>query len=116
MHAAHIFPWAEGQVAMDEIIGREVENMEELNEIPNGLMLSTYAEKRLEDGDIVLVPDVTDAASQEEIDAWSISEPKESTIRVVDPQAKGMNWPPAGDVNPRRSRNESDGREGTILE
>lgn len=45
--------------------------MEELNEIPNGLMSSTYAEKRLEDGDMVLVPDVTDAASQEEIDAWS---------------------------------------------
>ena len=30
----------------------------------------------------------------------SKSEPKEYTIRVVDPEAKGMNWPPAGDVNP----------------
>ena len=77
MHAEHIFPWAEGKVVMDEIFGREVENMEELNEIPNGLMLSTYTGKRLEDGDIILVPDLTGAASQEEIDAWSKSEPKE---------------------------------------
>ena len=110
MHAEHIFPWAEGQVAMDEIFGREVENMEEPNEIPSGLMLSTYAEKRLEDGDIVLVPDVTDAASQEEIDAWCKSEPKEYKIRVANPEAKGMNWLQPGDVSPRRSWNELDGR------
>ena len=102
MHAAHIFPWAEGQVAMDEIIGREAENMEELNEIPNGLMLSTYAEKRLEDRDIVLVPDVTDAASQEEIDAWSKSEPKEYKIRVVDPGAKGMKLASRGRCQPTK--------------
>ena len=95
---------------MDEIFGREVENMEELNEIPNGLMLSTYAEKRLEDGDIVLVPDVTDAASQEEIDAWSKSEPKEYKSRVANPEAKDMNWLHPGDVSPRRSWNELDGR------
>ena len=30
-----------------------------------GLMLSTYAEKGLEDGNIVLVPDLKDAASQD---------------------------------------------------
>ena len=90
-HAAHIFPYAESQVAMDEVFGREFENVEELNEIQNGLMLSTYAEKRLEDGDIVLVPDVKDTASQEEIDAWSESEPKEYKIRVINPKAKGMN-------------------------
>ena len=57
MHAARIFPWAEGQLAMDELFGREVGKAEELNEIQNGLMLSIVAEKRLEDGDIVLVPE-----------------------------------------------------------
>ncbi|CAD6594005.1 MAG: hypothetical protein ASARMPRED_008336 [Alectoria sarmentosa] len=44
---------------MDENLGREVE---ELNGIQYENMLSTYAEKRLEDGDIGLVPDVSDAA------------------------------------------------------
>ena len=110
MHAAHIFPWAEGQVAMDEVFGREVENVEELNEIQNGLMLSEYAEKRLEDGDLVLVPDVKDAASQEEIDAWSESEPKEYKIRVINPEAKGMDWFHPGYVNPRETWNDLDGK------
>lgn len=62
---------------MDEILGREVE---ELNGIQDENMLSTYAEKRLEDGDIGLVPDASDAASQEETDAWSKPEPKEHKI------------------------------------
>ena len=109
MHAAHIFPWADGQVAMDEFFGREVENVEELNEIQNGLMLSTYAEKRLEDGDIVLVPDVKDAASQEEIDAWSNSEPKEYKIRVINPNAKGMDRAHPGYVNRKETWNNLDG-------
>ena len=52
--------WVKGQITMDENLGREVE---ELNGIQYENMLSTYAEKRLEDGDIGLVPDVSDAAS-----------------------------------------------------
>ena len=110
MHAAHIFPWAEGQVAMDEFFGREVENVEELNEIPNGLTLSIFAEKRLEDGDIVLVPDVKDAASQEEIDAWSESEPKEYKIRVMNHRAKGMDWAHPGYIHRNQTWNNLDGK------
>ena len=112
MHAAHIFPWAEGQVAMDEFFGRELKNVEELNEIQNGLMLSSFAEKRLEDGDIVLVPDIKDAASQEEIDAWSESEPKEYKIRVTNPKAKGMDHAHQGYVyaNRKETWNDLDGR------
>ena len=110
MHAAHIFPWADGQVAMDEFFGREVENAEELIEIQNGLMLSTYAEKRLDDGDIVLVPNVKDAASQEEIDAWSRSQPKEYKIRVINFKAKGMDRAHPGYVDPKESWNNLDGK------
>ena len=109
MHAAHIFPWAEGQVAMDEIFGREVNNVEELNGVQNGLMLSTWAEKRMEDGDIVLVPDVADAASQEEVERWSNSEPKEYKIRITNRGAKGMDKYHPGCVTPRQTWNELDG-------
>lgn len=110
MHAAHVFPWADGQSAMDEIFGREVKNVEELNGIQNGLMLSRCAEKRLEDGDIVIVPDVAENASAEEIDRWSNSDPKEYKVRVTNPTAKGMNmWHP-GNVHPRKTWNDLDGR------
>ena len=110
MHAAHIFPWADGQSAMDEIFGREAKDVEELSGIQNGLMLSRYAEKRLEDGDIVLVPDVAENASADEIDKWSSSEPKEYKIRVTNPTAKGMNrWHP-GVIPPRKTWNELDGK------
>ena len=77
--------------------------MEELNEISNRLMLSTYIEERLEDGDIVLVPDVRDAASQDEIDAWSRSEPKEYKIRVINSEAKGMDRAHPGYVDPKET-------------
>ena len=82
MHAAHVFDWAHGLEAMDEIFGWEREKVEELSDILNGLMLSEYAEKRVEQGDIVIVPNVGDAASTEEIDAWSVSEPKAYEFRV----------------------------------
>lgn len=78
MRAAHIFSWAEGQVAMDEIVGREVEKVEELSEIRNGIMLSKYAVK------------LSNAASQQEIDTWAKSEPEEYKIRVTNSEAKGM--------------------------
>ena len=107
MRAAHIFPWTEGQVEMDDCSAGSW-NTEELNEIRNGLMLSGYAEKRLEDVDIVLVPDVKDAASQEEIDAWSEPEPKEYNIRVIDPKAKRMDLFHPGYVNPRQTWNDLD--------
>lgn len=110
MRAAHIFPWTEGQVAMDEIFGREVGNVEELSDVRNGLMLSKYAEKRLADGDIVLVPDVSNAASQKEIDAWSASEPKEYKIRILNGGAKGMDMFHPGWIPPRKTWNELDGR------
>ena len=116
MRAVHIFPWAEGQVAHDEIFsGRKVESVEELDEIENGLMLSKYAEERLEDGDIVLVPDVNDNASQKEINAWADSEPKGYMIRVVDPEAKGMDRFHPGYVDPRETWNDLDGKKVRFL-
>ena len=79
------------------------------------MRLSEYAEKRLEDGDIVLVPDVKESASQEEIDAWSGSEPKEYKIRVINPRAKGMDCFHPGYVNPRETWNDLDGKKVQFL-
>ena len=109
MRAAHIFPWAEGQPSMDEIFGREAATVEELNTIQNGLMLSVYAKERLEDGDLFLVPDTRDAASDQEIDAWHESEPKDYKIRIMNPEAKGMNQFHPG-TEPRKTWNELDGK------
>ena len=112
MHAAHIFPWSQPQIPMSEIFGQEVANMESLNEISNGLMLSTYASKRLEDGDIILVPDIPDTANQLEIDTWSASEPKEYKIRVTNPKAKGMDrvHQGYGYANRKETWNDLDGK------
>ena len=109
MRAAHIFPWAEGQPAMDEIFGREAATAGELNEVEDGLMLYEYAEERLEYGDLVLVPDIRDAASDQEIDAWHESEPKDYKIRIMNPEAKGMNQFHPG-TEPRKTWNELDGK------
>ena len=110
MHAAHIFPWSQTQISMSEIFGQELKNASELNEIQNGLMLSSFAEKRLEDGDIILVPDIADTANQDEIDAWSESEPKAYKIRVTNPKAKGMNRVHQGYVTQKETWNDLNGK------
>lgn len=109
LRAAHIFPWTNGQTAMDEIFGREFKNVEELNGVQNGLMLSSYAEKRLDDGDFVLVPDIPDSATSEEIDAWSASSPKDYKIRITNPEAKGMKYYHPGCNKPEKTWNDLDG-------
>ena len=109
MHAAHIFPWTEGQLVIDEIFRREVKEVEELNEVDSGLLLSTYAKNRLDDGDVVLVPDVADMVCQEELDKWSKSEPKDFRIKVVNPGAKGMNRLHPGYFD-RKTWNDLDGK------
>ena len=110
MHAVQIFPRTGGHMAMDEIFGRENDIEEELNGIQNRLMLSEYAKTRLDDGDIVLVPDVSDAASQEEMDAWSRSDPKEYKIRVTNSEANKMNFYHPGGYRLQQTWNQLDGK------
>ena len=110
MHAVQIFPWTGGHMAVDEIFGGGPDIEEELNGIQNRLMLSEYAKTRLDDGDIVLVPDVSDAASQEETDAWSRSDPKEYKIRVTNTDADKTNFYHPGGEDLKRTWNQLDGR------
>ena len=81
--AAHIFPYANGQEAMTSIFGEIDESKPEINEIRNGLILSMWAEKRISDGDIVIIPLVSDNTSKEEISKWAASDLKEYMIRIV---------------------------------
>ena len=53
---------------------------------------------------------VKDALSQEEIDSWSKSEPKEYKIGVINPKAKGTDRVHAGYVNRKETWNNLDGQ------
>lgn len=110
VHAVQIFPWTGDHMAISEVFGRENDIEEELNGMQNRIILSKYAKTRLDDGDIVLVPDVSDAASQEEMDAWSRSDPKEYKIRVANSEAHHMNVFYPGGEDLRRTWNSLDGR------
>ncbi|CAD6591838.1 MAG: hypothetical protein ASARMPRED_005779 [Alectoria sarmentosa] len=97
--AAHIFPYNQGQAAMSNIFGTH----NELHKIENGLILSTAAEERIGKGDIVLVPNVSDASSKQMMDEWSRSNPKQYKIRVLNPTAKHMNiFHPCGKLTEKR--------------
>lgn len=82
VHAAHIFPYNLGQVAMHNIFG--LHEYDELSAVENGLMLSDEVEDRISEGLMAIVPDAPDRPSQREVDKWRKSEPKEYKIRVLD--------------------------------
>ena len=90
MRAAHIFPYGAGQTAMDELFGRNADNREELMEPENGLMMCEDAVKKIADGGIVLVPDVPNDASAEELGTWTNAAVKEYKLRVLCPASKSM--------------------------
>ena len=64
----------------------------------------------MEEGDVILMPDVEDAASRKEIDAWSTSEPKEYKISVINPKAKGVDRSHPGYVSQKETWNNLDGK------
>ena len=86
MKVAHIFPWANGQELMTEIFGEGAG----LNSIYNAIMMASEAEKHFDKGNFVIVPNVEER-SPAAISLWHQSSPKSFKIRVVDPDAKGMN-------------------------
>ena len=90
IRAAHIFPYSCGQIAMDQLFGRDDENREELFEPENGMMMCVDAEKRIENGWMVLVPDVPDDATTAQLNAWSNAKLKEYKLRVLCPEKADM--------------------------
>ena len=86
--AAHIFPYKSGQDAMVSIFGDEARD--ELFSANNGIAMFRDAEEKFDSGAIVLVPDVRDDASTEEMISWNARKVKDYKIRVVRPQDVGM--------------------------
>ena len=90
MRAAHISPYGAGQNTMDELFGRENEDRPEMFEIENGLIMCSYAESRIANGFMALVPDVPDNAPNEVVQEWRRSVVKQYKIRVICPDHKKM--------------------------
>ncbi|KAI4105231.1 MAG: hypothetical protein LQ339_003562 [Xanthoria mediterranea] len=85
LKAAHIFPWASGQLLMTEIFGEGAG----LNSIYNAILMSEEAETHFDKGNFLIVPNV-DEQSSAAISLWHQSSPKSFKIRVVDPKSLGM--------------------------
>ena len=90
IRAAHIFPYGAGQTAMDQLFGRDDNDREELFEPENGIMMSVGAEKRIENGWMVLVPDVPADPTTAQLDIWSKAKVKEYKLRILCPENANM--------------------------
>ena len=86
--AAQIFAYHHGQPMMSAIFGKDANN--ELFSINNGVLMCRDAEERFDQGYFVIVPDVSDNPSQEEIERWNTSNPREYRIKVLDPSHQKM--------------------------
>ena len=83
--AGHIFPSKCGEATMEAIFGRPEGRQSELFRAENGILWSTEAKERFEGGHFVIVPDIVDQPTQQDVDAWEVSNPREYKIRVVNP-------------------------------
>ena len=88
--AGHFFPWKCGEATMEAIFGRSDSGQSELFKAENGILWSSEAERRFEAGYLVIVPDIRDQSTKEQVNAWETSDPKEYKIRVLDPKHRLM--------------------------
>lgn len=68
---------------MEAIFGRPEGGDSELFRAENGILWSDEAEDRFEAGHFVIVPDIADQPTRQDIDTWEASEPREYKIRVL---------------------------------
>lgn len=80
--AGHIYAYKHGQHMMESIFGPEAKD--ELFSPRNGLIISNSADKVLDVGFFIIVPDIDDGHSKEEINAWYDTEPKDFKIQIID--------------------------------
>ena len=76
-----IFPWRAGQECMTAIFGRE--SRDDINSPKNAMIVYSVAKRLLDDGVIVIVPDV--AEHPEAVRAWREREPRSYKVRVLRP-------------------------------
>ncbi|KAI1211990.1 uncharacterized protein F4807DRAFT_472812 [Annulohypoxylon truncatum] len=87
--ATHLVPHSLGEDILAALFGDDVRG--ELDTPYNGLLLNTAAEKAMDDGAIVIVPDLPDDPSVEEVTAWESTSPKDYKWRIMDPDADILN-------------------------
>ena len=90
--AGHLFPHRSGEAAMDAIFGnsRDEQGVSEMNKPENGIIWATEAEQRFSKGYFVVVPDVPNDASSEEIQKWEGLKVKTYKVRVLPTKDKMM--------------------------
>ena len=84
--AGHLFPWSGGEATMNTIFGRPDSGHSELFKAENGILWSSGAEQRFEGGHFVIVPDIPNQPTKQQVDTWEASDPKEYKIRVLNPK------------------------------
>ena len=88
MIASHLFPFRYGQATMDVIFGSQPEP--ELLSTSNGLMLHHEVERQLDQGNLVIVPDLPNNPSDDAVRRWHQAARKEYKIRLTDIKSEKM--------------------------
>ena len=83
MIAGHLFPWKCGEDSMKAIFGGSDSGQSEMFTAENGILWSKRAEERFEAGLFVIVPDIVDQPTKQQVETWEASDPKEYKIRVL---------------------------------
>ena len=83
--AGHILPSKCGEATMAAIFGPPEGGQSELFRAENGILWSTEAQQRFEGGHFVIVPHIVDQPTQQDVDTWEASDPREYKIRVLNP-------------------------------
>ena len=91
--AGHLFPSKCGEAIMQAIFGRPEDGRSELFQAVNGILWSTPVEERFEKGHFVIVPDIVDQPTQQDVNTWEASDPREYKIRVLNPDSEKMQCP-----------------------
>ncbi|KAI0407339.1 hypothetical protein F4802DRAFT_18029 [Xylaria palmicola] len=81
--AAHIYPYSWGQKMMTEFFGEECSN--ELFSARNGLMFPQAVEGAMGEWALVIVPDIEDNPTPDQVQQWTNNVPHEYKFRVLDP-------------------------------
>ena len=88
--AGHLFPWRCGEETMEAIFGRSDSGHSELFKAENGILWSREAEERFAAGHFVIVPDIPDRPTEQQLETWEASDPKEYKIKVLNPTHRSM--------------------------
>ncbi|KAI1215128.1 uncharacterized protein F4807DRAFT_21831 [Annulohypoxylon truncatum] len=91
IRAVQLVPHSLGRDVLIALFGSDVKG--ELDAPYNGLLLDVDVKEAMDDGVIVVVPNLPDNPSTEEVALWEGTEPKNYRWRIMDPDADILNRP-----------------------